>query len=89
MHDAIAMPRVQTLHFYESFWPHDTGFNRLNAESTMPISTLRDLASRGHQVYQVPPLGLAACASIVMLDPNTQTRIAGADPRRDCYAAAY
>lgn len=89
MHDAIAMPRVQTLHFYESFWPHDTGFNRLNAESTVPISILRDLASRGHQVYQAPPLGLAACASIVMLDPNTQTRIAGADPRRDCYAAAY
>ena len=89
MHDAIAMPRVQTLHFYESFWPHDTGFNRLNAESTVPISTLRDLAARGHEVYQAPPLGLAACATIVMLDPDTQTRIAGADPRRDCYAAAY
>ena len=89
MHDAIALPRVQTLHFYESFWPHDTGFNRLNAESTVPISTLRDLASRGHEVYQAPPLGLAGCASIVMLDPNTKTRIAGADPRRDCYAAAY
>jgi gamma-glutamyltranspeptidase/glutathione hydrolase len=89
MHDAIALPRVQTLHFYESFWPHDTGFNRLNAESTVPISTLRDLAARGHQVYQAPPLGLAACATIVMLDPSTQTRIAGADPRRDCYAAAY
>jgi len=89
MHEAIALPRFQTLHFYESFWPHDTGFNRLNAESTVPISILRDLSSRGHEVYQAPPLGLAACATIVMLDPDTQTRIAGADPRRDCYAVAY
>jgi len=89
MHEAIALPRFQTLHFYESFWPHDTGFNRLNAESTVPIAILRDLSSRGHEVYQAPPLGLAACATIVMLDPDTQTRIAGADPRRDCYAVAY
>jgi gamma-glutamyltranspeptidase/glutathione hydrolase len=89
MHEAIALPRFQTLHFYESFWPHDTGFNRLNAESTVPISILRDLSSRGHEVYQAPPLGLASCATIVMLDPDTQIRIAGADPRRDCYAVAY
>jgi gamma-glutamyltranspeptidase / glutathione hydrolase len=89
LHNAIAMPRIQTLHFYESFWPHDTGFNRMNAESTVPISVLRDLAARGHEVYQAPPLGLASCATIVMLNPETQTRIAGADARRDCYAAAY
>jgi gamma-glutamyltranspeptidase / glutathione hydrolase len=25
----------------------------------------------------------------VMIDPKTQSRLAGADPRRDCYAAAY
>lgn len=89
MHEAIALPRFQTLHFFESFWPHDTGFNRLNAESTIPVSTLRDLAARGHEVYQTPPLGLAACATIVMLDPASDMRIAGADPRRDCYAVAY
>ena len=89
LHEAIASPRFQTLHFYESFWPHDTGFNRLNAESTVAISTLRDLASRGHEVYRASPLGLAGCATIVMLDLNTQARIAGADARRDCYAMAY
>ncbi len=89
LHEAIVAPRVQTLHYYASFWPHDTGFNRLNAETTVPISVLRDLASRGHEVYQAPALGLAACATIVMLDPDTQARIAGADPRRDCYAMAF
>ncbi|MEE8544062.1 MAG: gamma-glutamyltransferase family protein [Gammaproteobacteria bacterium] len=89
LHEAIVAPRVQTLHYYASFWPHDTGFNRLNAETTVPISVLRELASRGHEVYQAPALGLAGCATIVMLDPDTQARIAGADPRRDCYAMAF
>ena len=89
LHEAIVAPRVQTLHYYASFWPHDTGFNRLNAETTVPISVLRELASRGHEVFQAPALGLAGCATIVMLDPDTQARIAGADPRRDCYAMAF
>jgi gamma-glutamyltranspeptidase/glutathione hydrolase len=89
LHEAIAAPRFQTLHYYASFWPHDTGFNQLNAETTVPVSVLRDLASRGHEVYQAPALGISGCATIVMLDPDTQARIAGADPRRDCYAMAF
>ena len=32
---------------------------------------------------------LSGCATAVMIDPATQMRIAGADPRRDCYAIAY
>jgi len=28
-------------------------------------------------------------ATAVIVDPATGTRIAGADPRRDCYAMAY
>lgn len=89
LHEAIEWPRFQTLHFYASFWPHDTGFNRLNAEITVPIAILRDLASRGHEVFQAPPLGLSGCATIVMVDLNTQIRNAGADPRHECYAMAY
>jgi gamma-glutamyltranspeptidase/glutathione hydrolase len=33
--------------------------------------------------------GMSGCATAVMIDPKTQNRIAGADPRRDCYAIAY
>jgi gamma-glutamyltranspeptidase/glutathione hydrolase len=77
------------LHLYESFWPHDTGFNRVNAESVIPLRVLRDLVARGHEIYRAPALGIPACATIVMLDPATGNRIAGADPRRDCYAMAY
>jgi gamma-glutamyltranspeptidase/glutathione hydrolase len=89
LHEAIQLPRVQTLHLYESFWPHDTGFNRVNAESVIPLRVLRDLVARGHEIYRAPALGIPACATIVMLDPATGNRIAGADPRRDCYAMAY
>jgi hypothetical protein len=31
----------------------------------------------------------AACDGAVLIDPTTGTRLAGADPRRDCYAFAY
>jgi gamma-glutamyltranspeptidase/glutathione hydrolase len=89
MHGAIQLPRVQTLHFYESFWPHDTGFNRVNAESVIPLSTLRNLVSRGHEIYRAPALGIPSCATIVMRDPRSGNLIAGADARRDCYAMAY
>jgi len=33
--------------------------------------------------------GMSGCATAVMIDPATQNRFAGADPRRDCYAIAY
>ena len=32
---------------------------------------------------------LASEATAVLLDPGSGQRIAGADPRRDCYAMAY
>jgi gamma-glutamyltranspeptidase/glutathione hydrolase len=89
LHEAIQLPRVQTLHFYESFWPHDTGFNRVNAEAVIPLSTLRELVARGHEIYRAPALGIPSCGTIVMLDPSTGNRIAGADARRDCYAVGY
>ena len=86
---AIELPRIQTLHYYESFWPHETGFNRINAESVIPLPVLRDLVARGHEVFRTPPLGIPACGTIVMLDPRTEGRIAGADVRNECEALAY
>ena len=48
-----------------------------------------ELRRRGHQVNEVPALGVSGCATVVMLDPATGNRVAAADPRRDCYAIAY
>ena len=89
LHTAIEWPRVQTLHFYASFWPHNSGFNRINMEANMDAGVIDDMRSRGHEVNVVPPFRISGCATAVMLDPATGSRIAAADPRRDCYAAAY
>lgn len=89
LHTAIEWPRVQTLHFYQSFWPHSTGFNRVNIESNIGAEVINELRKRGHDVNVVPPFRISGCATAVMLDPETGNRIAAADPRRDCYAIAY
>lgn len=89
LHEAFEWPRVQTLHFYGSFWPHTAGFNKLNVESTIPDAVVKELQDRGHDVSKVRPFGIASCATAVLIDPASGNRIAGADPRRDCYAMAY
>jgi gamma-glutamyltranspeptidase/glutathione hydrolase len=89
LHDAFRWPRVQTLHFYGSFWPHPAGFNKLNVESDMPEAIYEDLKTKGHDVSKIPPASIASCATAVLVDPGNGNRIAGADPRRDCYAMAY
>lgn len=89
LHEAFEWPRVQTLHFFGSFWPHDAGFNKLNLESNIPDAVFKDLQSRGHDVTRVRALSISGCATAVLIDPASGNRIAGADPRRDCYAVAY
>ena len=89
VHSALEWPRFQTLHFHGSFWPHDAGFNKLNLEATIPDDVFNELKARGHDVSRIRAFGMSGCATTVMIDPATRTRIAGADPRRDCYAVAY
>ncbi len=89
LHAAFERPRVQTLHFYGSFWPHSPGFNKLNVEAAIPDAVYNELRARGHDVSRLRTFGMSGCATAVMIDPATQNRFAGADPRRDCYAMAY
>ncbi len=89
LHTAFELPRIQTFHFLSSFWPHRIDANRLDLESGIPAEVLESLKARGHNVRMVAPFSISGCATAVMIDLRTGTRIAGADPRRDCYAAAY
>jgi gamma-glutamyltranspeptidase/glutathione hydrolase len=89
LHTAFEWPRVQTLHFFGSFWPHTPGFNKLNIESNISDAVFKDLQSRGHDVNKIRPFSIQSCATAVLIDPASGNRIAGADPRRDCYAMAY
>ena len=89
LHAALERPRVQTAHFFGSFWPHTAGFNRLNVEATIPDDVYNELRARGHDVSRLRPFGMSGCATAVMIDPASGNRFAAADPRRDCYAIAY
>ena len=89
LHWALERPRVQTQHFYGSFWPHTANFNSLGVEATISDAVFDELRNRGHAVRRLRPFGMSGCATVVMIDPASQNRFAGADPRRDCYAIAY
>jgi gamma-glutamyltranspeptidase/glutathione hydrolase len=89
LHTAIEWPRVQTFHQYGSFWPHPIGLNRLRVEAGVGEEVIAALKARGHDVEAVPDFKISGCSTVVMLDPKTGSRFAGADPRRDCYAMAY
>jgi gamma-glutamyltranspeptidase/glutathione hydrolase len=89
LHAALERPRVQTGHFLGSFWPHSPGFNKLGVEAAVPEEVYLELQKRGHDVSRLRQFGMSGCATAVMIDPATGNRIAGADPRRDCYAIAY
>ena len=89
LHTAIERPRVGTQHFYGSFWPHSAGFNKLGVEATVSDAVYMELQKRGHDVSRLRQFGMSGCATVVMIDPATQNRFAGADPRRECYAIAY
>ncbi len=89
LHTAFELPRIQTFHFLGSFWPHRLDANRLTLEAGIAPDVLESLTKRGHDVRMVAPFSISGCATAVMIDLRTGTRIAGADPRRDCYAAAY
>lgn len=89
LHAAFERPRVQTGHFYGSFFPHTPGFNQLAVEADVPVAVYDELKARGHEVRRLPRFGMSGCATAVMIDPATGNRFAAGDPRRDCYAIAY
>lgn len=89
LHAALERPRVQTLHFLGSFWPHSGGFNKLNVEAAISDEVFEELKRRGHDASRIRTFGMSGCATAVLIDPASGNRIAGADPRRDCYAIAY
>jgi gamma-glutamyltranspeptidase/glutathione hydrolase len=68
------------------FW---AGFNKLNVEASVSDAVYNELKAHGHDVSRIRTFGVSGCATAVMIDPVTQNRIAGADPRRECYAMAY
>ena len=61
----------------------------MSIEASVGEAVIEELKARGHNLSVTPDLTISGCSTVVMIDPDTGSRIAGADPRRDCYAMAY
>lgn len=86
---AIEAPRIASYAFPSSFAPYEYYPRRLAVESRIPQTVREALAARGHEVKDWPgTTWLAGSVELVMIDPETGLRLAGADPRRPAGAIA-
>jgi gamma-glutamyltranspeptidase/glutathione hydrolase len=87
--DAIEAPRVASYSFPSTFAPYEYFPGRLAVESRIPVETRDALAAMGHEVKPWPgTTWLAGSVEVVLSDPVSGLKHAGADPRRPAYAIA-
>ena len=79
--EAIEAPRWTTRSFPASAFPHTMYPGDLQVESRIPPSVRAELVRRGHRLTVIPPWSTGKSAAI-LLDPETGSLAAGADPRR-------
>ncbi len=90
MQQAVEAPRLSSSSFPNSFSPHAYLPGRLNLECNMPAGVIEEMQRLGHDV-DVWPAYPASSAGVcaIKVDPETNLRHAGADPRREGYALAW
>ena len=87
---AIEAPRVISLSFPNSFWPHHIRPGEVTAESRWETAVLDDLRQRGHIIIDDGQWSSqVARVCTIVVDGATGTRTAGADPRSTAYAIAW
>jgi gamma-glutamyltranspeptidase/glutathione hydrolase len=84
---AVEAARFSSSSFPGSFYPHAYAPGQLNVESGISTQVRDALALKGHLINPVPNAGIGAI--VTMLDGETGTRSAGADPRRPTYAFGW
>lgn len=83
---AVEEPRFVTFSFPQTSWPHPYNPGRLCLEGRISQKTASDLAQRGHKVEMWDDWGPAGALCGIIVDHEKGILIAGADPRRECYA---
>lgn len=86
--EAIEAPRWSTTSFPASEFPHTMYPGHMALEDRVPQDVQAQLEARGHKVERKGPWMMNATCAIV-IDPETGTLSAGADPRGDNYALAW
>jgi gamma-glutamyltranspeptidase/glutathione hydrolase len=88
--EAVEAPRAISASFPNSSWPHAYYPGRLFVEGRIGAGVRAGLAARGHEVIVWPDWTPAACAvCLIVAEPGVGRVEAGADPRRDSYAAGW
>jgi gamma-glutamyltranspeptidase/glutathione hydrolase len=85
---AIEAPRWSTESFPSSVFPHTMYPADLKVESRVAAAVRAELVSRGHKVTVNPPWSMSQNAAI-LIDPETGSVAAGADPRTGAHALAW
>jgi gamma-glutamyltranspeptidase / glutathione hydrolase len=87
---AVEAPRFGSFSFPNSFAPHTYLPGRLNVEGRIAPQTIETLRGMGHEIEIWPDVIAAAGAvCMIMREPTTRLLHAGADPRRETYAAVW
>lgn len=90
LQEAIEAPRFGTFSFPNSFSPYDYLPGRLCVENRLARSTVEQLRRLGHDV-ELWDDAVSACGGVCAIRRDMATGLwhAGADPRREAYAAAW
>jgi gamma-glutamyltranspeptidase/glutathione hydrolase len=87
---ATEQPRFATFSYPNSFAPHDYHPNLLRVEERIGPDTIGELEKRGHKVMTWPEWAWkAGGVCVIVLKEDTQTLVAGADPRRESCAQGW
>jgi gamma-glutamyltranspeptidase/glutathione hydrolase len=90
LQQAIEAPRFGTFSFPNSFAPHSYLPGRLCVENRFGAETVRALEALGHDIERWgTAVWVAGAVCAVHRDAQTGLLHAGADPRREAYAAAW
>jgi gamma-glutamyltranspeptidase/glutathione hydrolase len=88
--DAIERPRFASYNYPNSFAPHGYVPGRLNIERRLGEDVIGEMRALGHDVLVWPELTWEAGAVCAILNDRVNGFLhAGADPRREAYAAAW
>ncbi len=87
--EAIERPRICSLSFPSSFWPHAYEPGLLAVEGRIAPSVREDLRGRGHRIREWPDWTSWACAVCAITVDEGGTFAGGADPRHDSCAVGW
>jgi gamma-glutamyltranspeptidase/glutathione hydrolase len=87
--EAIERPRAFTHSFPQSFYPHAMSPGRARLEARLGEGNVAALCERGHRAEIMPDWTPRGCGVCLVEGRSNGTFAAGADPRRECYAAGW